>query len=114
MLILFQINYIEDIRIAIADFVDILVITDSKLDQSFPEPQFFVNRFPKPFRRDRNRHGRRLLMYIKEEISQKELSLNLPSNIEIIIIELNINMIKWLVTLLNLMNIFLSLSKSFR
>ena len=114
MLILFQINYIEDIRIAIADFVDILVITDSKLDQSFPEPQFFVNRFPKPFRKDRNRHGGRLLMYIKEDISQKELSFNLPSNIEIIIIELNINMIKWLVTLLNLMNIFISLSKSFR
>ena len=114
MLILFQINDIEDIRIAIADFVDILVITDSKLDQSFPEPQFFVNRFLKPFRKDRNRHGRRLLMYIKEEISQKELSLNLPSNIEIIIIELNINMIKWLVTLLNLMNIFLSHSKCFR
>ena len=36
-------------------------------------------------------------MYIKGDIPQKELSFNLPSKIEIIIIELNINMIKWLV-----------------
>ena len=35
-------------------------------------------------------------MYIKEDIPQKELSFNLPYDIEIII-ELNINKIKWLV-----------------
>ena len=36
-------------------------------------------------------------MYIKEDILQKELSFNLPSYIEIIIIELIINKIKRLV-----------------
>ena len=55
-------NKLDDIRITIADFVDILVITESKLDQSFPESQFFINRFSKPFRKDRNRHIGRLLM----------------------------------------------------
>ena len=90
-------NKLDDIRITIADFVDILVITEIKLDQSFPESQFFINKSPKPFRKDRNRHGGRLWMYIKEDIPQKELSFNLPSDIEIIIIELNINKIKWLV-----------------
>ena len=76
-------NKLDYIRITIADFVDILVITESKLDQSFPESQFFINRFSKPFRKDRNRHGGRLLMYIKEDIPQKELSFNLPTDIEI-------------------------------
>ena len=90
-------NKLDDIRITIADFVDILVINESKLDQSFPESPFFINRFSKPFRKDRNRHGGGLLMYIKEDNSQKELSFNLPSDIEIIIIELNINKIKWFV-----------------
>ena len=71
-------NKLDYIRITIADFVDILVITESKLDQSFPESQFFINRFSKPFRKDRNRHGGRLLMYIKEDIPQK-LYFNLPS-----------------------------------
>ena len=90
-------NKLDDTRITIADFVDILDITESKLDQSFTKFQIFINRFSKPFRKDRNRHGGRLLMYIKEDIPQKELSFNLPSDIEIIIIELNINKIKWLV-----------------
>ena len=69
----------------------------SKLDQSFPESQFFINRFSKPFRKDGNRHGGGHLIYIKEDIPQKKLSFNLPFDIEIIIIELNIKKIKWLV-----------------
>ena len=36
-------------------------------------------------------------MYIKDDMPQKESSFNLPSDIEIIIIELNINKIKWFV-----------------
>ena len=79
-------NKLDDIRITIADFVDILVITESKLDQSFPDSQFFINRISKPFRKDRNRHGGGLLMYIKEDIPQKEFSFNLRSDIGIIII----------------------------
>ena len=71
-------NKLDYIRITIADFVDILVITESKLDQSFPDSQFFINRFSKLFRKNRNRHGGRLLMYIKEDIPQK-LYFNLPS-----------------------------------
>ena len=79
--------------------VDILVITGSKLDQFFPGSQFFIIRFSKSFRKDRNRHGGGLLMNIKKDILQKiqKLSFNLPSDIEKIITELNINKIKWLV-----------------
>ena len=77
-------NKLDDIRITIANFADILIITESKLDQSFPESQFFLSIcFSKSFRKDRNRHGGRLLMYIKEDIPQKELSFNLPTDIEI-------------------------------
>ena len=32
-------NKLDDIRITITDFADILVITESKLDQAFPESQ---------------------------------------------------------------------------
>ena len=56
-------NKLDDIRNTIADFVDILVITKSKLDQPFPDSQFFINRFSKPFRKDRNRHGGGLDVY---------------------------------------------------
>ena len=56
-------NKLDDIRITIADFVDILVITERKLDQPFPDSQFFINWFSKTFRKDRNGHGGRLNVY---------------------------------------------------
>ena len=34
--------------------VDILVISETKLDESFPEGQFKIPGFTSPFRRDRN------------------------------------------------------------
>ena len=34
--------------------VDILVLTETKLDDSFPNSQFLVDRFSEPFRTDRN------------------------------------------------------------
>ena len=37
-------NKLDDIRTTTADFVDKLVITESKLDQSFPEAQFFIRK----------------------------------------------------------------------
>ena len=61
-------NKLDDIRTTTADFVDILVVTESKLEQSFLEAQFFIIRFSKSFRKDRNRHGGRRLMHIKEDI----------------------------------------------
>ena len=33
--------------------IDILIITETKLDDSFPEAQFFIEGFLKPYRLDR-------------------------------------------------------------
>ena len=41
-------NKLDDIRITIADFVDILVIIESKLDQSFPDSYFLSIGSPSP------------------------------------------------------------------
>ena len=38
--------------------VDILDLTESKLDSSFPTNQFLIEGYSKPFRFDRNRNGR--------------------------------------------------------
>ena len=53
--------------------VDILVLTETKLDKSFPTNQFLIEGFSKPFRLDRNRNGGGLLVYIREDIPCKEL-----------------------------------------
>ena len=42
--------------------VDILVLTESILDSSFPTNQFIIEDYSKPFRFDRNRNGGSILL----------------------------------------------------
>ena len=37
--------------------INVLVIQETKLDATFPEGQFLIPGFKKPFRRDRDKHG---------------------------------------------------------
>ena len=43
---------------------DVLVITETKLDNSCPTSQFLVKGFGEPFRLDRNRSGGGVMIYI--------------------------------------------------
>ena len=55
--------------------VDILVLTETKLSDSFTSNHFLIEGYSKPFRLDRNRNGRGLLVYIKEDIPVNNLNL---------------------------------------
>ena len=48
--------------------LDILIICKTKLDDSFPETQFYIERFRTPFRLDRNKHGGGIL-YVRNNIN---------------------------------------------
>ena len=73
---------------SITDF-DIFLISESKIDSAFPHMQFKINGY-KLFRRDRNRFGGGLLLYLNEEIPCKFLN-NHPivPNAEIICTEIH-------------------------
>ena len=43
------------------------------LDASFPENQFYIDGFSKPYRLDRNIHGGGVMIYIRKDIPSKEL-----------------------------------------
>ena len=74
-----------------------LIVTETKLDSSFPSGQFLIDGFAKPFRRDRNKNGGGIMIFIRDDIS-KEMKVNfLPSDIGCLFIELNIRKAKWLV-----------------
>ena len=45
-----------------------LVITETKLDNSFPTSQFLEKDFAEPFRLDRNRNGGGIMIYIRDDI----------------------------------------------
>ena len=48
--------------------IDILLLTETKLDSSFPSLNFQLNGFKNPFRRDRSIHGGGIILYIREDI----------------------------------------------
>ena len=43
-------------------FVDVFMISETKLDDSFPEGQFFIDGYHTPFRYDRNGNGGGILL----------------------------------------------------
>ena len=77
--------------------IDILVITETKLDNSLPTSQFLVKGFAELFRLDRNRNGGGVMIYIRDDIPSRLLSEHVfPSDIEGLFIELNFRKYKWL------------------
>ena len=51
--------------------VDILMVSETKLDDSFPVGQFLIAGFQQPFRFDRNKNGGGILLYIHDNIPAK-------------------------------------------
>ena len=104
-------NKCDHLKHSIMGNIDILVITETKLDETFATANFMIDGFAKPYRRDRNGNGGGILIYVRDDIPSKELNIhNHPVDIEGIFVELNFRKSKWLclgltIHLVNLMNI---------
>ena len=57
-------------------YIDILMISETKLDESFPIGQFLIDGYSVPFRLDRNENGGGILLYVRNDIPSKLLSMN--------------------------------------
>ena len=62
---------IEQLKVIIGNYLDVLIIGETKLDPSFPTDQFLIPGYCKPYRLDRNRNGGGLVIYIREDIPAK-------------------------------------------
>ena len=51
------------------------MISETKLDESLPTSQFFMNGFSSPHHLDRNCNGGGILLYVREDIQSKFLSI---------------------------------------
>ena len=77
--------------------IDVLVVTEAKLDETFSTSSFMIDGFSKPYRKDRNANGGGVLIYIRDDIPSKELKHHcFPDDIEGIFVELNFRKTKWL------------------
>ena len=78
--------------------IDIIVLTETKFDSSFPNSQFAIDGFSVPFRCDRNRFGGGVLIYVRDDIPSKQVTKHkLPGDIEGVFVEINLRKTKWLI-----------------
>ena len=94
-------NKIVDLR-SIARDIDFtfLAIAETKLNDSYPSAQFFIDGYynPQEFRKDRTYNsGGGLLLYIKKGIPCKRLRKFEHEDIETIVVEMHIGNRKWCV-----------------
>ena len=75
--------------------VDIMLISETKLDNTFPKAQFFLQGYSEPVRLDRTANGGGLLLYLRDDIPVKQLPV-IAGNIECVISEVTISKKKWL------------------
>ena len=73
------------------------MVSETKIDNTFPETQFLIEGFPKPFRLDRTAKSGRILLYIREDIPCKSIKqITLNNSFEGFSVELNLRSKKWL------------------
>ena len=96
-----KINYLpkkfDDLKPLVTGILDILIIRETILDNTFPVSQFHIDGYSKPSRLDRNRNGGGITMYVRDDIPIRMLTKNnFPDNIEGLFVELNFRKSKWL------------------
>ena len=81
----------EQVKHIIQNKVDVLVLTETKMDSSFSDQQIYIEGFCLPFRLDRNIHGGGILIYVREDIPSKALNKHvLREDVEAVFTELNL------------------------
>ena len=81
-------NKFESIKPIISPNFDIFLVSETKLDESFPNNQFSISGY-RMFRQDKNCFGGGLCIYVKENIASKQLNLHLDKETEAIYLEIN-------------------------
>ena len=84
---------------AVCGNIYILLVTETKLDSSFPSAQFHMHGYTTPYCLDRNANGGGLLLYVREDIPSKKIdNVDFDTGLEAMFIEINIRKIKWLIS----------------
>ena len=86
----------------VQDNIDILVISETKLNETYPKNSYDIEGYAMPFRRDRYGNGLAnaggVLIYVKEDIPCRELKVKSDYvHLEGIFLEINLRKTKWLV-----------------
>ena len=84
-------NKIDALSLIIKDKLDIIVIGETKLDDTFPDNHLVISGSKKHYRLDKNRHGGGVMLYVRGDIPSKLLAKHhFSKNIEAIFVEINL------------------------
>ena len=84
-------NQFEILKEEIGNKINILLISKTKLDDTFSLNEFILEGFTPPYRLDRTEHRGGLMFFAREDIPSKLLPIVDPSgNIENIFVEINL------------------------
>ena len=78
--------------------VDILLISETKLDESFPSAKLRLKGFCTPYKLDRNSKRGGFLLYFHENIPSRFLNSGSECKLETISVAINLRKRKWLLT----------------
>ena len=88
-------NEFESLVQHVSGNIDILVVSETKLDNSFPVSQFLMDGYSPPFRLDRDNIGGGIMLFVREDMQCKLLSVeNHP--MEAFYVEIHLRKTKWL------------------
>ena len=92
-------NKFDGIMDMVGGKLDIFLISETKINPSFPNAQFCYKGYGNPYRKDRSLGaGGGLLLYVNENIPSRKLNAHsVPADIEIICVELNLRKQKWII-----------------
>ena len=81
----------------VSNNVDVLCIAETKLDESFPDSEFYLQGYRRPYRLNVSDTSGGLLVYVNSAIPSRPLSsLSKPKDMQVLLIELNLRHHKWL------------------
>ena len=88
----------EPLAEMVKDNIDFLLVTESKLDDTFPMGQFQMEGFARPIRLDRTRYGGGVIIFVRDDLTCYELKpRTLYPELECTFLEMRIRQSKWLV-----------------
>ena len=88
-------NKFDALTYIIGNNIDIILISETKTDYTFPTAQFFIKGFSAPYRQDRNRAGEGLLLFVREDVPSRVLNPKSKTDIETLSVEINLRKRKW-------------------
>ena len=84
-------NTFELLFSLVSNNIDVLLISETKIDNTFPVSQFYVPGYSVPYRLDRTENGGGIMLYVKKHIPCRILSkFTLEKEIESFAIEINL------------------------